>query len=504
MSLSLADNAAGRALARAQRLGYQSLPLHVMSVTLSMVGAGILVSALVELIDGGTETIPLLLSGVLWLVVGALGFQATRMPDRVQILDIFVTVVAAWLGLIAAGAFPYIVSSTFETLDDALFESVSGFTTTGATVLQPIEGTSKGVLFWRSMSQWIGGMGVIVLVVAVLPTIGGGGMDLLVAEAPGPTGERLTPRVQETAKRLWIVYVAFTLCVTIAYLIFGMDLYDAVSHAFTTVSTGGFSPYNGSLGHFDSAAIEWVAIIAMFIAGGSFVLWYKVLRGNPKPLWQSAEFRTYVGLVVAASAFVYLFSGQSDIAVHDAIRNSIFAVLTIVSTTGYGTANFGEWDAAAQGLLLLLMPLGAMAGSTAGGVKIVRLLAVASYAHRETLRQLHPRLVRPVRVGTATIDQEITNRILGFLILSLAIFGSTAMLMLMTGTNLVTGLSAAATSFGNVGPGLDEIGPASNFRAIPRPGRVVALGAMLLGRLEIYPVLLALSVIPLLPRRLRR
>lgn len=501
---SLLGGRAGRAYERAQQVGYRSLPLHVVSVTLTMVGAGVLLSALVELIDGGDKVVPLAASGLLWLAVGVGGFQATRMPDRVQILDIFVTVVAAWLGLILAGALPYILAGTFETLDDAIFESVSGFTTTGATVLRPIEGTSKGILFWRSMSQWIGGMGVIVLVVAVLPTIGGGGMDLLVAEAPGPTGERLTPRVQETAKRLWIVYVAFTIIVIIAYMIFGMNLYDAVSHSFTTVSTGGFSPYNGSLGHFESAAIEWVAITAMFIAGGSFVLWYKVLRGNPKPLLYSAEFQAYLGLVLIATIIVYLTSGQSEIAVAEGIRNSIFAVLTVVSTTGYGTENFGDWDVPAQGLLLLLMPLGGMAGSTAGGVKMVRLLAVASYAHRETLRQLHPRLVRPIRIGTATVTQDVTNRIMGFLILALAVFGTTAMLLLITGADLVTGLSGAASSLGNVGPGLGDIAPDSDFRNIPRPGRLISLVAMLLGRLEIYPVLLALSAIPILPRRLRR
>jgi trk system potassium uptake protein TrkH len=492
---------------RAPRAKIRNLALHLSAVTITLVGAGITLSAIVELIDGGGETLPLLGCGLLWLGVGGAGYLNSEVPKRIHVRDVFATVLAAWLAMIFAGALPYVVTGTFGALDNALFESVSGFTTTGATVLPSIEGTSKGVLFWRSTTQWIGGMGVIVLVVAVLPIVGAGGMDLLVAEAPGPTGERLTPRVQETAKRLWLVYIGATVVIAVMYLIFGMSLYDAVSHAFTTISTGGFSPYNGSLGHFESAAIEWTAIAAMFFAGGSFTLWYKVLRGNPTPLLRSAEFRTYVALVLLGSVLIFFTSGQDGIGIHDAARNSIFAILAIVSTTGYATANFLEWEPAAQGILLLLMPLGAMAGSTSGGVKLVRILAVASFAHRETLRQLHPRLVRPVRIGKASIDGAVTNRIIGFLMLSLAAFGLTAFLILVSlprgnENNILTAMSAAATSVGNVGPGLGDIG--SSFTAIPRSGRAVAMVAMLLGRLEIYPVLLALSALPLLPRRLRR
>ena len=196
-----------------------------------------------------------------------------------RIVDVFVVVTGAWLALAVVGAVPYLLTGTLDDLDDALFESISGFTTTGATVLHPIEGNSAGILMWRAISQWFGGMGVIVLVVAVLPSVGAGGMDLLTAEAPGPTGERLTPRVRQTASRLWVVYLGFTVVLIAAYMVAGMSLYDGVAHAFTTVSTGGFSPYNGSLGHFGSAAIEWICIVAMFVAGGSFTLWYRLLRG---------------------------------------------------------------------------------------------------------------------------------------------------------------------------------------------------------------------------------
>lgn len=480
--------------------------LHILGITLGVSGLGMIVSGVVEIAEGGGETAVLLGCGGVFAAAGGVLWRSTRVPDRIELLDVFSSVAMAWIGLTIAGAAPYLLSGTLTRLDDALFEAVSGFTTTGATVIRPIEGTSKGILFWRAVTQWIGGMGVIVLVVAVLPTVGSGGMDLLQAEAPGPTGERLTPRVRHTARNLWVVYVGLTALYAAAYIIAGMSLYDGVYHGFTTLSTGGFSPYNGSLGHFDSATIEWIAISGMFLAGGSFTLWFKALRGNTQPIRNSAELRLYVGLVVVASLLIFFLS-DSGLSGHDGFRSSVFAVLTVVTTTGYATADFGGWSPSAQTLLLTLMPLGAMAGSTAGGVKLVRLLAVASYAHRATLRQLHPRMVRPVRVGAAVLDDDTASRVLGFIALALAAFGGGAVLIAFTGTDMITAYSAAATAFGNVGPGFGDIGPSSDFLALPRPARWVGIGLMLLGRLEIYPVLLALVALPLpsvIRSRLRR
>lgn len=465
-----------------------------------------IVSSIVEAIDGGTEVAVLGGSGVVFAVLGGAVWRLTMVPERIELLDVFASVAMAWTGLAVAGAVPYMLSGVLPNLDDALFEAVSGFTTTGATVIRPIEGTSKGILFWRAITQWIGGMGVIVLVVAVLPTVGSGGMDLLQAEAPGPTGERLTPRVRHTAQHLWSVYIGLTVVYALAYIVAGMSLYDGVYHAFTTLSTGGFSPYNRSLGHFESAAIEWIAISGMFLAGGSFTLWFRALRGNLTPILQSAELRLYVTIVVGASAAIF-FASDSGLSGHDGVRSAVFSVLTVASTTGYATADFGAWSDSAQTLILIMMPLGAMAGSTAGGVKLVRLLAVASYAHRATLHQLHPRMIRPVRVGRATLDDETASRVLAYIALALAAFGGGAILISFTGVDLVTAFSASATTFGNVGPGLGAIGPSSDFLEIPRLGRWIGIGLMLLGRLEIYPVLLAVVALPL-PRaalaRLRR
>lgn len=475
---------------------HETLIGHIIGLTLAVAGFGIAGSGVVDAMRDGDDVVVMLLVGAVAGITGYVLWRATTLPRQIRILDVFVTVTLAWVVLAVVGAVPYLLTGSITAVDDALFESVSGFTTTGATVLRPIESAGPGILFWRSITQWMGGMGVIVLVVAVLPTVGSGGMSLLEAEAPGPTGERLTPRVRQTARRLWAVYIGFTIVLALAYIVAGMSLYDGVAHSFTTVSTGGFSPYSGSLGHFDSAAIEWICIAAMFAAGTSFTLIYRLLRGSPGPLVRSKEFHLYVVAVASVSALLFMVSEMSG-SIHDRIRGSMFTTLTVVSTTGYATEDFGVWSDAGQVVILLLLPIGAMAGSTAGGIKLIRVLVVASYAHREALRHLHPRLVRPIRVGGGIMPDRTANKILGFLILALAIFGGGAMAIALTGPDIITSFSAAATAFGNVGPGLGDVGPSHDFLELPRLARWVTMVQMLLGRLEIYPVILALSVVTL-------
>ena len=478
-----------------------SLFVHIVGLTLAFCGAGLLLSAVAGILSGDTDDWSLF--ALLGAFVGGAGvtmWKYTSVPSRIPLLDVFASVTLSWLTVSLVGMLPYLMTGTLSRLDLALFESVSGFTTTGATVLTAGEdptryAASAGLLFWRAISQWIGGMGVIVLVIAVLPSLGSRGMGMLQAEAPGPTGERLTPRVRTTARTLWAVYGGFTVAVIVAYVLAGMSLYDAVTHSFTTVSTGGFSPYTSSIAHFDSEVIEWIVIASMFIAGSSFTLLYKLLRGRPGPMLQSVEFRLYCTVVLAATAIVFATAdpGARD---WEGFRDSLFTVLSIVSTTGYGSVDFvGQWSDAAHAILLILMPLGAMAGSTAGGVKMIRVLAVASFAHRAALTQLHSQMVRPVRIGTVALDNKIANQVVGYLVLSLAAFGGGSILIALTGTDLVTAFSASATSFGNVGPGLGEIG--GDFLAVPAFGKLVAIGNMLLGRLEIYPILLALVKLPI-------
>jgi trk system potassium uptake protein TrkH len=475
---------------------YDSLVGNVVGLTIAVVGVGIFVSGVVEAVDGGPDVLVLVATGVVVWAVGSVMWRSTIVPKQIRTLDVFTTVTLAWLAMAIAGSLPYLFTGQFDRLDDALFESISGFTTTGATVIPDIEATSKGLLFWRSTTQWMGGMGVIVLVVAVLPTIGSGGMSLLAAESPGPTGERLTPRVRETARRLWAVYVGFTIVLAVAYFVAGMSPYDAVSHSFTTVSTGGFSPYQASIGHFESATIEWICIVAMLLAGGSFTLYYRALKRDPAPLLRSTEFHVYLVVVASITLWAFVASG-SDGGQAAGFRDSLFTTSSIVTTTGYVVTEYGLWSQTVQLVLLLAMPIGAMAGSTAGGMKIVRAMAVASFAHREALRHLHPRLVRPVRVGTGILPDDVARRVLGFTVLALAILGGGAFVISATGPDMITSVSSSATAFGNVGPGLGALDHANDFLSIPPVGRWVAMAQMILGRLEIYPVILALSVVTL-------
>ncbi len=479
-----------------------SLIAQIIGLTLAFAGAGLVLSAVVEIVYGTTSDWQVLgLAGLVSLAVGYGLRTLTSVPDRILRLDVFASVTSSWLAMAVVGAVPYLATGAITGLDRAMFESVSGFTTTGATVLgaatdPTVFDASVGLLFWRSVTQWLGGMGVIVLVVAVLPSVGSWGMGLLEAEAPGPTGERLTPRVTHTAQHLWAFYLGFTVLTMLGYLVAGMNLYDAASHSLTTVSTGGFSRYTLSIAHFESAAIEWVAIAAMFVAGSSFTLLYRLVRGKPGPLLRSVEFRLYVTVLAVATGLTWFSSGEPISGT--GLRNSLFTVTSVVSTTGYGTADFvGAWKPPAQAVLLILMPVGAMAGSTAGGVKLVRVLAVASLAHRETLAQLHQKLIRPVRVGRSLIDERIVARVVGFLVLVLAAFGGGGLLIALTGEDVITAFSASATTLGNVGPGLGDVGPRSDFAGLSVFARLVCIVNMLLGRLEIYPVLLALVKLPI-------
>jgi trk system potassium uptake protein TrkH len=478
-----------------------SLPVHIAGLTAAVAGIAMLVGAAVDAIDGGPDVGALVICGAPTTIIGLVVWRATVVPQELRSLQVFVTVTVAWLALSVVGAVPYMATGRLAAFDQALFESIAGYTTTGATVLRPISETSQGLLLYRALTQWIGGMGVIVLVLAVLPTVGSGAMNLMTAEAPGPAGERLAPKVRQTARHLWSVYLGFTIAVAAAYVVAGMSLYDGFAHSFTTVSTGGFSPHNASIAHFGSATIEWIAIAGMFLAGGSFALYYRALRGRPGPLVGSTEFRAYVALVLVSALIVFV-AADGGTAIDEHARDSLFSITSVVSTTGYATADFGAWAQGAQIVIMLLLPLGAMAGSTAGGVKLVRVLAVASYAHRAALSQLHPRLVRPVRVGERPVPEEIATRIVGFMMMALVIFGGGATLIALTGPDMITSFSASASSFGNVGPGLGAVGPAEDYMSLPRAARLVTMAQMLLGRLEIYPVILALSVLTL-RRRLR-
>lgn len=449
-----------------------------------------LASGIVEAVDGGSEVATLLGPGVVLGLAGFVSWRLTEAPPRLLTSSVHAAVLWTWVLLSVAASVPYLLSGTFSRFDLALFESIAGFTTTGATVLRPIEGTSAGILFWRAVTQWMGGIGVVVLVVSVLPFLGVGGMGLLQAEAPGPAAERLVPRIQETAKRLVALYLGFTALLAFLYAVFGMSAYDAVTHSFTTVSTGGFNPYNRSFAHFESAALEWVAIGGMFGAGMSFPLLWRAIRGKPFVLLRSVEAKAYVLIAVGIGAAAVAWNVVEQGASYDLVRRTIFATVSLGTTTGYVSADYDQWNPAVHLLLLFAMGVGGMAGSTAGGMKTFRMLTVLSHARRQVFQHLHPRAVTVVRFGKEVIPDEVANRIVSFFALFMGLGALATFIVAATGSDMITSIASVVATIGNVGPGFADVGPTTDYLNVAPVGRWALMVAMLAGRLELFPVFL--------------
>ena len=389
------------------------------------------------------------------------------------------------------GALPFYFAEQFGPFVDAFFESVSGFTTTGSSILSNIEGVPKGILFWRSLIQWMGGMGIIVLSIAILPFLGVGGMQLYKAEVPSPVPDKLKPRIQDTAKALWKVYVIFTVAEIALLLAGGMTPYDAVSHALTTMPTGGFSPKNASVAHYDSAYIDAVIIFFMFAAGLNFSLHYQFLRGKPLAFWKDTECRVFCGGVVALT-FVVTLDIYGDVydSIGKALQYASFQVVSILTTTGFATADYEQWPAMSQLILLVCMFLGGCAGSTGGGVKWLRAMLCFKYCYRELFALIHPRAVSHVKIDSKSVPEEVMRSVMGFLALYLGIFLISAVALAGIGVDFVTSFGAVAATLGNIGPGFGTVGPVENFATIPVAGKWLLVWCMLLGRLEIFTVLI--------------
>lgn len=463
---------------------------HVGGAALLFVAAGIAVSALVEAGAGGDEVPSLLASSGLVALAGFLLWRFTEIPSRTTASSTFVAVGATWILASLAGAVPFVLAGTFPHVDDAVFESVSGFTGTGSTVLAPIETQPRGVLFWRSLTQWYGGTGMVVLAVAILPFLGVGGMDMMSAESPGPTSDRLAPRVAETARRLWLVYGGFTVVAILALLLVGLSPFDAVTHAFTVASTGGLSPYDASIAVFDSLAVELTLVVLMLYGAASFTLHWRAVTGHPAVYWRSSPFRFYLGVFAAATAIVTLLLWvQQDLGIGQSARDAVFNVATVLTSTGFGTADFARWVPAAQLVLLVLMVSGGMAGSTSGGLKLVRVQVLLQHARREVRRIRNPRAVLPIRLGDDAVPDRIVQRVIGYSLLYVVAIGVGTLLVTFLGSGLPEAAGAAASAMSNIGPGLGEAGPASNFLYFTRPARALLMVMMLAGRLEIFPVM---------------
>ncbi len=404
-------------------------------------------------------------------------------PTRREAL---IGVLLLWLAVPAFSAVPYIISGGFSPLD-AMFESMSGFTTTGATVLRSFDDFPKSLFMWRALTQWVGGVGIIVLFIAVFPQLAIAGRQLFFAEAPGPTDERLTPRLRNTAGAVLIVYVGLSVLCALAYWLVGMTPYDAVAHSFTTLAAGGFSPNGLSFEGFDSAATDWVAILFMTFAGANFALQYRAVAGRPGDLFRDAELRAYLTILLGASALL-TFILREDYAFFEALRHALFQVISIATTTGYASVDFVEWSQQGQAVLLVLMFIGGSAGSAAGGVKVVRWLIITRNMAREVRHSLHPRAVLPVQVGGRPVSEEVLRAVAAFLTLYMSLFAVIAVIVILLGADIITGVTASIACLGNVGPGLGEVGPMLNFADLHPVSRGLLAFAMYAGRLEVVTV----------------
>ncbi len=400
-------------------------------------------------------------------------------------------VTLAWTAIGLFGALPFYFSLDFPTFTDAFFESVSGFTTTGASVMTSIEDASKSLLFWRSFIQWIGGMGIIVLSLAILPFLGVGGIQLYKAEVPSPVPDKLTPRLSESAKILWGVYAVITLIQIIFLFGGGMSLFDATCHAFTTMPTGGFSTKNVSVAHYDSVYFDYVIVGFMILAGINFSLHYQMLKGKTLAFWRDAECRCFLGLVLGLTLLTaWDVYGSVYASMEDAFRFAAFQIVSILTTTGYATADYEQFPGLSQVLLFVCMFIGASAGSTGGGIKCARVVVCFKYCYRELFKIIYPRSISHVKIDAAVIPDEVLRSIVGFVMLYIGLFILSSVLLACMGVDMMTAFGSVAACIGNIGPGFGTVGPSENFAHLPAMGKWLLALCMLIGRLELYTVII--------------
>ena len=430
--------------------------------------------------------------GTLTLLAGLAAMRAEgRPPDDLRRGEVMAVVSATWLATAVASALPFVWAGLGPI--DALFESMSGLTTTGATVFVDFDRYGKGLFFWRGLIQWVGGMGVIALFVVVLPRLAIAGRQLFFAEAPGPTDEQLTPQIRKTAVALWRVYVGLSVAQVTALVLAGMGLYDALCTVFATLAAGGFSPHPQSIMGYGNPAAEWIIAAFMFLAGANFALQYRALGGRPGALFFDEEFRAYAGIVIVASALVAAFLWRSDMAPAAAVRHGVFQVVSIITTTGFASVDFQQWGDQPKMVLLALMFIGGCAGSAGGGPKVVRYLLVARYMRLELSRTLHPRAVLPVKLGGRVVPDDVMRSVIVFMLLYLTVFAGCATAVALLGEDILTALTATIATLGNIGPGFGAVGPMSNFGHLHPVSKLLLTGAMWLGRLELITVLALLQ-----------
>ena len=445
-------------------------------------------------------------AGIITVFIGLILFFFNKPKStNIQKKEGYLIVTLGWLTLSFTGMLPYLLSGAIPNITDAFFETLSGYSTTGSSILTDIESMPKGILFWRSATHWIGGMGIIVLTIAILPLLGIGGMQLFMAEAPGPSADKLHPRITDTAKRLYLIYVLLTFAEFFLLKVAGMTWFDAINHAMATVSTGGFSTKNNSVAFYNNLPfVQYIIIVFMLIAGTNFVLTYFALKGKIQKVFQSEEFKYYLFGIIGVSAIVsILIYFHQDPNLHttiahpkvfgeaeSAIRHALFMVTSVVTTTGFVTADFTMWSFFATGIFFALFFTGGSAGSTSGGVKVVRHIVMLKNSFLEFKKALHPNAIIPVRYDGKSVSQTIVSNILSFFIIYMLIFIISSVILTFLGLDFTSALGAAASSLGNIGPALGSVSPVDNFSHLSATAKWFCSFLMLIGRLELFTVLI--------------
>jgi trk system potassium uptake protein TrkH len=464
--------------------------IRILSLLLTFVSLSMLPSLVLALIEGKPAVInafayPICASVILAVAAAALG---RNVPIRLNGRDGFLLVSLAWAFTAVLGASPFVLSGHVPSWTDAFFESASGFTTTGASILTDIEALPRSLLLWRSMTHWLGGMGIVVLTVALLPLLGVGGFQLLKAETPGPEKDKVAPKITATAKILWLIYLGLTVLQTLLLMAGGMDWFDAVNHAFATMATGGFSTKNASVGHFRSAYIEGVITVFMVLAGINFSLYFRLLKGKVGDLWSNSELRAYLAVFLGSSLAIAIVLVPAYGGFGTAFRYSSFQVASILTTTGFMSADFDLWIPFAKAVLLLTMFVGGCSGSTGGGIKVVRIVVLFKQAGNEIRRLLYPRGVFSVRLNGKVGRKDVVYGVAGFVVLYLALVLGVTLVVAFSGADLITSFSGALATVGNIGPGFNAIGPTQNYSAFPDYVKWTFSFAMIAGRLELWTV----------------
>jgi len=479
--------------------------IYIIGVLLLFNGGLMLLATIASWLMKDTLTFEMTFSAFVVMILGGFMMLISRNHEpQIHKREGYLIVTLGWVVMTLTGMIPYILTNTIEDLPSVFFETMSGYTATGSTILTDIESLPAGILFWRSMTHWIGGMGIIVLAIAILPLLGIGGMQLFTAEAPGPNSDKLHPRITDTAKRLWLIYFTLTIAETLLLYLAGMSIFDALNHAMSTMASGGFSTKNISLAYWNHLPwVHYIIMVFMFLAGSNFVLSYFALTGKIKKVFQDDEFLTFAKFIFFFSMIVFaVLISQVDLAndsfnhpqvwgkTESSLRHSFFQVLAIVTTTGFVTADYTAWSPFMTIFFFGLMFLGGSAGSTSGGIKVVRHLLMIKSGFLEFKRALHPNAIIQSRYNGKVVSKEIIGNILGFFILYMISFITGSLVFGFMGLDFENAVGVAASSLGNVGPAIGDFGPASNYSQLPALGKYWSSFLMLMGRLELFTVLI--------------